>query len=816
MPGKAQKTPRKTPKRTSSRCSGRSRRTRATSASTRCWRRSPSCGRCARSACPPPRSPASGPRSSTRGARVPPRRPRATCGASTRRYVTCCSPHCCSSASGRSPTPCWHWSTPPCTASTPARRRKVTEAYTAEFKRVHGKTALLRRIAAASLGAPDRTVRKVVYPAAGGEQTLKDLIAELKATDAAFARSKREVFKSSYTNHYRRGLIKLLGVLEFRSSNDQHKPVIDALALIKRHKDSTAQYLPIGQRIPLDGVVRKDWQEFALHAPARGPQRVVRTVYEACVFQALRERLRCKESWVVGADKWRNPDQDLPTDFEARRAEYYEKLNKPVDAKAFVAELQREMRDALGTLDTALPLPWVTIGARQRGGAIKFTEPDAQKEPANLKQLKKAIRRKWGMVALIDILKEAALRTGMRKGLAPAGTRGAIPEPVLLERLLLVAYAYGTNSGIASVAAGEHGHSEEELRYVARRYLTAVGLKGAGVAIANATFAARSEAIWGKGTSTVAADPTHFRAWDRNLFTEWHSRYGGRGVLVYWHIEKGSVAIHSQLLTCTASEVAAAVEGMIRHATAMKAAGNFVDSHGQSEIGFGITRLLGYDLLPRIKQINKVKLYRPGREDQDSYAGLADAITRPIRWDVIEQNYDQLIKYATAIRLGTAATEAILRRFTCTASHPIYHAMLEVGRAQKTSFVARYLLSRDLQREIQEGLNVVEGWNGANDVIFFGKSGELASNRRDQQELAILALHLLQTPLVYVNTLMIQDLLAEPEWADRLTDEDRRGLTPLFWSHVMPYGEVRLNMSNRLALAAVGAPGPEAPEPAAA
>jgi hypothetical protein len=63
-----------------------------------------------------------------------------------------------------------------------------------------------------------------VYPAAGGEKTLKDLVAEMKATNAEFARNKREVFKSSYSNHYRSGLMKLLGVLDFRSSNDQHKP----------------------------------------------------------------------------------------------------------------------------------------------------------------------------------------------------------------------------------------------------------------------------------------------------------------------------------------------------------------------------------------------------------------------------------------------------------------------------------------------------------------------------------------------------------------------------------------------------------------
>ena len=71
---------------------------------------------------------------------------------------------------------------------------------------------------------------------------------------------------------------------------------------------------------------------------------------------------------------------------------------------------------------------------------------------------------------------------------------------------------------------------------------------------------------------------------------------------------------------------------------------------------------------------------------------------------------------------------------------------------------------------------------------------------------AELALHLLQAALVYVNTLMIQDILAEPEWAGVLTAEDLRGLTPLFWAHVRPYGEVRLNMTRRLALSASDTP----------
>lgn len=49
---------------------------------------------------------------------------------------------------------------------------------------------------------------------------------------------------------------------------------------------------------------------------------------------------------------------------------------------------------------------------------------------------------------------------------------------------------------------------------------------------------------------------------------------------------------------------------------------------------------------------------------------------------------------------------------------------------------------------------------------------------------------------------MLQDVLDEPEWADLLTPADRRGLTPLFWSHVRPDGEVNLDMAARLNLPA--------------
>jgi len=176
-------------------------------------------------------------------------------------------------------------------------------------------------------------------------------------------------------------------------------------------------------------------------------------------------------------------------------------------------------------------------------------------------------------------------------------------------------------------------------------------------------------------------------------------------------------------------------------------------------------------------------------------------LTRPINWDLIRQQYDELVKYATALRLGTAESEAILRRFTRSKlQHPAYRALSELGKALKTIFLCEYLTSEALRREIQEGLNVVESWNAANLFLFYGKSGEVATNRKDEQEVALLALHLLQVSLVYINTLMLQKVLAEPAWRDRLSARDYRALTPLMYHHVNPYGLFPLDMTARLDL----------------
>jgi TnpA family transposase len=99
---------------------------------------------------------------------------------------------------------------------------------------------------------------------------------------------------------------------------------------------------------------------------------------------------------------------------------------------------------------------------------------------------------------------------------------------------------------------------------------------------------------------------------------------------------------------------------------------------------------------------------------------------------------------------------------------------------------------------------VIENWNSASNFIFYGKSGEIATNRLVEQEVSILCLHQLQICLVYVNTLMIQEVLDEQSWTRRMTAAGYRGLSPLIYLHVNPNGRFSRAMYERLALHGVG------------
>ena len=528
---------------------------------------------------------------------------------------------------------------------------RVERELIADFKRVSGKNNLLFQIAEVSLDHPESTVKEVIYPIAN-EGTLRDLVREFKATGPAYRQQLHTVMRSAYRSHYRAMLIRLLNTLEFRSNNDLHRPVLDALALVNKYAGSRLQMYPREEDIPMEGIVRGPWRETVLEQDADGTERVNRLAYEVCVLLALRDRLRSKEVWVEGANRYRNPDEDLPGDFDQERSAYYAALKLPSSAGSFLTGIREEMHTALVAFHDGLGSNANVRLLNKEGGWISLSPLPVQPEPANLLALKARMLERWPMTSLLDVFKEADLRTGFTDVFRSATAWENLDRDVLQERLLLTLYGLGSNAGIKRMSAGQGRTNYKDLLYVRRRYVTKDQLRAAIRELVNAIFKERSAAIWGEGTTACASDSKKFGAWDQNLMTEWHARYGGRGVMIYWHVDRKSTCIYSQLKRCSSSEVAAMIEGVLRHCTDVTVERQYTDSHGQSEVAFAFCRLLGFDLLPRLKAIHSQRLYRP--DNSVSYPKLAPVLSRTIDWELIAQQYDSMVKYATALRLGTA------------------------------------------------------------------------------------------------------------------------------------------------------------------
>jgi len=193
-------------------------------------------------------------------------------------------------------------------------------------------------MATASLEHPESTVKDAIYPVVS-PSTLSNLVKEFKSSGPTYRERVYTVMRSSYLHHYHRMVPQILSCLEFRSNNELYQPAIEALKLIEKYTGSSQHYYLPEDEVCVDGVLKNSWRGIVVEVDEEGGEKINRVNYEISVLQTLRDQLRSKEIWVVGAKRYGNPEEDLPKDFEAQRQFYYQALGQPTDVSAFISSL---------------------------------------------------------------------------------------------------------------------------------------------------------------------------------------------------------------------------------------------------------------------------------------------------------------------------------------------------------------------------------------------------------------------------------------------------------------------------------------------
>jgi TnpA family transposase len=219
------------------------------------------------------------------------------------------------------------------------------------------------------------------------------------------------------------------------------------------------------------------------------------------------------------------------------------------------------------------------------------------------------------------------------------------------------------------------------------------------------------------------------------------------------------------------------------------------DTQGQSATVFGLSFLLGINLMPRIRNWKDLRLFRPSREVR--YHHIDELFSEEIDWDLIATHLADMLRVVFSIKAGKITPSTILRKLTnASRKNRLYFAFRELGRVVRTGFLLNYISNAELRAIIQAATNKSEAFNNFIKWLFFGNLGVITENDRDEQRKIIKYNHLVANCLIFHNVQSLTRLLHQLSLEGHsFEDEALARLSPYLTEHVNRFGSYTLDLN---------------------
>jgi TnpA family transposase len=630
---------------------------------------------------------------------------------------------------------------------------------------------------------------------AGGVERVS---AEHEALSAHHGNNYLPLLARHYRSH-RAVLFGLLDVLRLEATTAD-RSVLDAVAFLKANRHRVGEHVPDhvdGAPVGL-GFASELWQKVI--RDRRTPGTLVRRHFEVCVFSALAEELRTGDVAVVGAEAYANYLGQLLS-WEACEplvADYCAEAGLPATASAFVAALRQELADTAARVDAGYPDNADLV--IDDDGRPRLKRRRGQDRRASTVALERAIEARLPEWGLLDVLTRTAYWLEWHRHFGPLS--GSDPKLAdALGRYVVTTFAYGTNLGPYQASRHLRGAvSPHEIALPAHKHVTAGTLNRASVDVINAYARLALPKRWGDG-SRVAADGTQLDTWTDNLLAETSIRYGGYGGIAYRHVADTYIALFSHFIPCGVWEAVYILEGLLRNTSDVRPETIHADTQGQSLPAFGLAAMLGFDLLPRIRNWQDLTFYRPSKHVRYRHIdplfardGHEDAV---IDWKLLETHWADLLRTVLSIREGKISSAVLLRKLGHESrKNRLYRAFRELGRVVRTIVLLRYLSEPELREGITAITNRVESFHGFAKWLSFGNAGVLADNAPEMMEKLVKFNELLANCVIFHTALdmtrVLNGLRAE---GHPVPPEDVAALSPYLTHHIRRFGDYVLDLS---------------------
>jgi len=370
-------------------------------------------------------------------------------------------------------------------------------------------------------------------------------------------------------------------------------------------------------------------------------------------------------------------------------------------------------------------------------------------------------------------------------------SRHTISRPTLLAGII----GLGCGIGVRKMARISSRITERELEYAVNWRFSLENIREANDIVLTAMNKMELPNIYRRKQDKLhtASDGQKFEVRADSLNASRSFKYfgQGQGVSAYTFVDERNFLWHSLMISAADRESAFVIDGLMRN-DVVKSDIHSTDTHGYTEAIFGLTHLLGFSFAPRIKRLNRQTLYlfrSSKKTDQSNWVITSD---KYINDTLICENWDDLLRLITTIKLKENTASDIFRRLNSySRQHSLYRTIKAFGQIIKSLFVLRYIDDLELRQAIEKQLNKVELSNRFTRAVAVGNPREYTQTEKEEQEIAESCNRLIKNSIICWNYLYLTHKLK------KITDQEAKENlmhtvathSVMTWAHINMLGE---------------------------